>query len=145
MKTQRHKGHREDGISPRNSVLSVPLCFKKISSDILERMGSTLMLGVEDMVRTVGRIASVLRNMLHSKQSTPSLSASIGSTEYPRQDSNRSKKPQGKRHVSDSVPLPVPLLPPQCPPDAVELLSVWSLLSADQKAELLRTAKKMRG
>jgi hypothetical protein len=73
------------------------------------------------------------------------LSASIGSTEYPRQDSNRSKKPQGKRHVSDSVPLPVPLLPPQCPPDAVELLAVWSLLSADQKAELLRTAKKMRG
>jgi hypothetical protein len=36
-------------------------------------------------------------------------------------------------------------LPPQCPPDAVEVLSVWSLLSADQKAELLRTAKKMRG
>ena len=91
MKTQRHKGHREDGISPRNSVLSalsVPLCFKKISLDILELMGSTPMLGVEDMVRTVGRIASVLRNMLHSKQSTPSLSASIGSTEYPRQDSN---------------------------------------------------------
>ena len=56
MKTQRHKGHREDGISPRNSVLSVSLCFKKISSDILERMGSTLMLSVEDMVRTVGRI-----------------------------------------------------------------------------------------
>lgn len=88
MKTQRHKGHREDGISPRNSVLSVPLCYKKISPDFLERMGSTLMLGVEDMVRTVGRIASLPRNMLHSEQSTPSLSASIGSTEYPRQDSN---------------------------------------------------------
>ena len=33
----------------------------------------------------------------------------------------------------------------ECLPDAVEFLSVWSLLSADQKAELLRMAKAMRG
>ena len=143
MKTQRHKGHREDGISPRNSVLSVPLCFKKISSDILERMGSTLLLGVEDMVRTVGRIASVLRNMLHSKQSTPSLSACIGSTEYPRQDSNRSKKPQGKRHVSKIVPPPVPPLASSVPPGASELVAIWSALDAHQQAELMRVARSM--
>ena len=143
MKTQRHKGHREDGTSPRNSVLSVPLCFKKISSDILERMGSTLMFGVEDMVRTVGRIASVLRNMLHSKQSTPSLLASIGSTEYPRQDSNRSKKAQGKRHVSKIVPPPVPPLASSVPPGASELVAIWSALDAHQQAELLRVARSM--
>ena len=143
MKTQRHKGHREDGISPRNSVLSVPLCFKKISSNLLERMGSTLMLGVEDMVRTVGRIASVLRNMLHSKQSTPSLLASIGSTEYPRQDSNRSKKAQGKRHVSKIVPPPVPPLASSVPPGASELLAIWSALDAHQQAELLRVARAL--
>ena len=143
MKTQRHKGHREDGISPRNSVFSVPLCFKKISSDILERMGSTLLLGVEDMVRTVGRIASVLRNMLHSKQSTPSLSASIGSTEYPRQDSNRSKKAQGKRHVSKIVPPPVPPVASRVPPGASELLAIWSALDAHQQAELLRVARAL--
>jgi hypothetical protein len=41
--------------------------------------------------------------------------------------------------------LPAPLLVLECLSDAVELLSFWSLLSADQKAELLRTAKKMRG
>jgi hypothetical protein len=68
-----------------------------------------------------------------------------GPFEYTHLDSNNPDKSQEKPHSSGSVPPPVPPLPPQCPPDAVELLSVWSLLSADQKAELLRTAKKMRG
>jgi len=48
LKTQRRKGHREKGMYPRGSVLSVTLCFKKISSEIFERMGSTPNLRFED-------------------------------------------------------------------------------------------------
>ncbi len=65
------------------------------------------------------------------------------STEYPRQDSNRSKKPQGKRHVSKIVPPPVPPLASSMPPGASELLAIWSALDAHQQAELLRVARAM--
>ena len=51
-------------------------------------------------------------------------------TEYHAQDSNRSKKPQGKRHVSKNFP-----------PSASELLAIWSALDAHPQAELLRVVE----
>ena len=67
------------------------------------------------------------------------------SGEYTHQDSNNPVDSQGKPDELKNCPTVRPQSAPQVPPDAVELLAVWSLLTADQKAELLRTAKKMRG
>ena len=47
-----------------------------------------------------------------------------------RQDSNRCKRAQGKRHVSKIAP-PVPPLASSVPPGASELLAIWSALEAD--------------
>jgi hypothetical protein len=61
-------------------------------------------------------------------------------TEYPRQDSNRSKKAQGKQHVSKIVPPPVPPLSSSMP---LELVELWPTLTDAQQAELLRVARAM--
>jgi hypothetical protein len=63
------------------------------------------------------------------------------STEYPRQDSNRSKKAQGKQYVSKIVPPPVPPLASSMP---LELVELWPTLTDAQQAELLRVARAMR-
>ena len=60
-----------------------------------------------------------------------------------RQDSNRCKRAQGKRHVSKIVPPPVPPLASSVPPGASELVAIWSALDAHQQAELLRVARSM--
>jgi hypothetical protein len=64
-------------------------------------------------------------------------------TEYPRQDSNRSKKAQGKRHVSKIVPPPVPPPGSITPQGVSELVAIWSALDAHQQAELLRVARAL--
>lgn len=62
---------------------------------------------------------------------------------HPRQDSNTTQNPQGKRGDLKNCPPPVPPSRSAIPSDAMELLALWPALDDDGKAQVLRLAREL--